>query len=105
MIVVANSQGNDVNDENDYTSNKLYQNTPNPFSKTTTIKYSVSDKANTAQILIFDMQGGLIKTYSNITNGKSELKIFAGELQPGMYLYTLVVDNKEIDTKRMILTN
>ena len=27
-----------------------------------------------------------------------------GELTAGMYLYALIVDGKEVDTKRMILT-
>jgi len=34
------------------------------------------------------------------TNGTKN----GGELQPGMYLYSLIIDGKEMDTKRMILT-
>jgi len=32
------------------------------------------------------------------------ITIKGSELNPGMYLYTLIVDGKEVDTKRMILT-
>jgi hypothetical protein len=37
--------------------------------------------------------------------GKGSIEIAQGELKAGMYLYSLVVDNKEIDTKRMIISN
>ena len=50
------------------------------------------------------MQGTLLKTYTITERGKSSLSIFGGELKPGMYLYSLVADNKEVDTKKMILT-
>ncbi len=84
--------------------NTLEQNIPNPFSKNTTIKYSVSNNSKNALIYLFDMQGALIKTYENLNIGLGELVINGGELKAGMYLYSLVVDEKEIDTKRMILT-
>jgi len=36
--------------------------------------------------------------------GKQSVTINGNSLQPGMYLYALVIDGKEVDTKRMILT-
>lgn len=53
---------------------------------------------------IYDLQGLQKKTYNIITKGKSSIIINGFELQPGMYLYTLIADNTVIDTKRMILT-
>ena len=82
---------------------ELYQNTPNPFSQTTIIKYNVSN-GNNIKIMIFNMEGTLQKVYDNLSNGQGNVKINARELQPGMYMYSLVVDGKIIDTKRMILT-
>jgi hypothetical protein len=32
------------------------------------------------------------------------LQISSGELMPGMYFYTLLVNGEEVDTKKMILT-
>jgi Chaperone of endosialidase len=84
--------------------NSLQQNIPNPFSKNTTIKYAISSDSKKALIYLFDMQGALIKTFEDLKNGSGELIINGGELKAGMYLYSLVVDEKEIDTKRMILT-
>ena len=36
--------------------------------------------------------------------GKGELRLDAGELSAGIYIYSLLVDGQEIDSKRMILT-
>ena len=50
------------------------------------------------------MQGLQLKSYVIFTKGKSDITINGNEFQPGMYLYTLIVDGREIGTKRMILT-
>jgi hypothetical protein len=87
-------------------SNFLLQNTPNPFSKTTTIKYSVDESNRSASIYIFDLQGTLVKSYNNINKQlNSSVIIDAENLSPGMYIYTLVVNDMEVDSKRMILTH
>jgi len=83
----------------------LYQNTPNPFSKKTTIRYFVPENSVQSSIMVFDMQGKLVKTYPVSAKGDGNIEINANELQPGMYMYSLITDGKEIDTKRMILTN
>jgi len=54
--------------------------------------------------MIFDMQGSLLKTYTLTNRGSSSIEIYGGELKPGMYMYSLISDGKEIDTKKMILT-
>jgi hypothetical protein len=83
----------------------LYQNVPNPFNVRTKIQYFVPEDSFGSSILIFDMQGTLLKTYELVTKGNSSLEISGGELKPGMYMYTLIYAGKEIDTKKMILTN
>lgn len=82
----------------------LYQNSPNPFSVSTTIKYSLSNDITSAEILIFDMQGTLIRTEPLAVNGSGSVTIEGTTLTPGMYIYTLIANGNEIDTKRMILT-
>ncbi|MGZ3932071.1 MAG: tail fiber domain-containing protein [Bacteroidia bacterium] len=80
------------------------QNTPNPFNKETSIDYYISEKAAEAGILIFDMNGKLLKTLKLNGRGSGSVSISASDLQPGMYFYSLIVNGKEIDTKKMILT-
>jgi hypothetical protein len=82
----------------------LAQNRPNPFSQTTSINYYVPSENNEAAILVFDMNGKLLKTFGIAAKGEGNLVIDAKQLQAGMYLYTLLIDGKEVDTKRMILT-
>jgi hypothetical protein len=81
----------------------LYQNSPNPFNKQTTIDYSLKGNYSTAYIYIFDLNGNLKKTY--LLNNSGSITVNSGDLYPGMLLYSLVVDGNQIDIKRMILTN
>jgi hypothetical protein len=39
-----------------------------------------------------------------MSKGASSVEVRASDLTAGTYLYTLIVDNMPIDTKRMILT-
>lgn len=86
------------------TSSILYQNTPNPFNVATQISYFIPEKSSSAFIYVFNMQGESIMTKKVDSFGKSSIIINGTDLNPGIYLYSLVVDGKEIDTKRMILT-
>ena len=81
----------------------LAQNTPNPFTEQTEIKYYVTAGAKNAYICIFDMQGKMLQKLDAQT-GQNSLFIEGSKLEAGMYLYSLVVDGQEVDTKRMILT-
>ena len=82
----------------------LYQNTPNPFNQNTTIAYYLPANVKTANLYIYNMQGVQIKVIpiNDRTNGN--IVINGNELSPGMYLYSLIADGREVDTKRMILT-
>lgn len=82
----------------------LYQNTPNPFNLDTTIRYSIPTNAQSAMICIFDMQGSLLVSQPINQVGEGELSINSSKLTPGMYLYSLLINGQEIDTKKMILT-
>ena len=82
----------------------LSQNIPNPFSENTEIGYVMAETSQKGTVYIFDMGGVLLKTYDNLKAGSNKLQVNGGDLKPGMYLYSLVIDGKEIDTKRMILT-
>jgi hypothetical protein len=101
----STNQTSGINSNNESVANSvLYQNNPNPFSVSTTINYFLDEKATNAAIYIFDMQGTLLKTINLTTTGKGNIVINGGELNAGMYMYSLVANGKEIDTKRMILT-
>ena len=81
----------------------LYQNAPNPFSNNTHIEFEINKDYTKALIIIFDMQGTLLKSIPINQTGRGQITITGNEFSAGMYLYSLIVDNDEIDTKRMIL--
>ena len=93
-------------DETNTYKHILYQNEPNPFKDGTTIKYFLSSDVESAIINIYDMQGTQIKSFKlPNTIGESEIKIDASNLNFGIYFYALIVNGKEIDIKRMMITD
>ena len=90
--------------EDSFTSqNKLYQNTPNPFKEQTIIRFSLADDVKDAAICIFDMTGKTIKKLP-ISSGMDSVSIGGYELGEGMFLYSLIVNGQEIDTKKMVIS-
>lgn len=84
-------------------ANKLFQNTSNPFKEATVIRFTLAEDAADAAICIFDMTGKQLKRIP-VTVGMDSVTINGGDLGAGMFLYSLIVDGQEIDTKRMILS-
>jgi hypothetical protein len=50
------------------------------------------------------MQGEQIKYIAVNERGSTSVTIEGHTLKAGMYLYTLIADGKEVDTKKMIIT-
>jgi hypothetical protein len=82
----------------------LEQNAPNPFNSTTIIRCNVPMESASARIVITDMKGQLVKTIAVNSKGKNQITLSGGELAAGSYVYSLWVDDKQVDSKRMILT-
>ena len=83
---------------------KLYQNSPNPWSSETVIRYSLPQSVANACIYIYDMQGAQLKSVPAQGRGESQVTLSAHDLNAGMYIYALVADDQLIDSKQMILT-
>ena len=83
---------------------RLYQNNPNPFSHSTQIKYYLPEEIGSAYLYIYDMQGKQLKQITITDRGAGQQTISGSELPAGIYLYALLADGKEVDVKRMILT-
>jgi hypothetical protein len=83
----------------------LNQNVPNPFSVSTFIKYELPKGAQKAVIGIYDMNGKEVKLFTLPSEKNGSVIIQGGDLIPGMYLYTLVIDGEYFDSKKMILTS
>jgi len=84
-------------------TNVLYQNIPNPFKEQTIIRFSLADDVQDAFICIFDMTGKMLRKLP-ISSGATSVNVNGWELGEGLFLYTLMVNGKEVDTKKMIIT-
>lgn len=87
---------------NDYI---LYQNYPNPFNPETTIKFSIP-KSGKVTLKIFDMTGRTVEMlYDNVgfNAGTLSHKFNGSNLSSGIYFYSLIVDGRRIDTKKMVI--
>jgi hypothetical protein len=90
--------------EDSFTSqNRLYQNTPNPFKEQTIIRFSLAEDVKDAAICIFDMTGKTIRKLP-ISSGMDSVSVGGYELGEGMFLYSLIVNGQEIDTKKMVIS-
>ena len=83
--------------------NHLFQNTPNPFKEQTVIRFSLADDVKNASVCIFDMQGKMLQSHP-VQAGMDSITVNGYELGAGMFLYSLVVNGQEVDTKKMILS-
>ena len=104
---LANKQGIDVSSASintSITSASLAQNVPNPYNHTTSIAYSLPAAFSSAQIVVINNLGKILKTISVSGSGKGVLHLDASTLAAGSYNYSLYVDGKLIDTKQMLLT-
>ena len=84
---------------------KLMGNYPNPFTNATTISFSLTEDATISSVEIYNTKGQLIDQLeiNNYESGINTISYSADKLSSGIYLYKLVVDNKIVDTKKMIL--
>jgi len=82
----------------------LLQNIPNPYKNSTTIQYNLPAKFSSAQIIVTDNAGKILKQVSVSGAGKGAVNINASSLAAGSYNYSLWIDGRLIETKQMILS-
>ena len=82
----------------------LQQNSPNPFSQNTLIKCYMPSSAKQSQLIIYSNEGKIMKSFMLNNTGMNEVNLNANTLSSGEYIYTLLIDGKEIDSKHMLLT-
>jgi hypothetical protein len=81
----------------------LEQNAPNPFTQNTSIKYFLPQNVSNAFIKITDATGSVLETLAIKSRGDGYVNLQEGQLTAGTYQYSLIVDGKLIDTKKMVV--
>ena len=91
------------------TGYNLEQNYPNPFNPETTIRFQIP-KSAFVSLKIFDVTGREIRTLVNETKSEGLYtvkwdgrNINGAMVGSGIYFYKLVLDGKQISTKKMVL--
>lgn len=80
----------------------IYQNAPNPFGDGTMVKYFIPENATNAQIVFYDQFGSQLNTFAIAQTGAGQLNIASINLAPGTYSYSLMINGKVVDTKKMM---
>jgi len=83
----------------------LYQNIPNPFNGTSSIKYYLPLDAGTSNIVFSDTVGKVISKVALEGRGDGELYVNSDSMQAGTYHYTLYISGRKIDSKKMVIEN
>ena len=82
----------------------LYQNRPNPVTSETIIPCIIPETAQNACLQIVNSFGQVIQKIPIPETGHTGIPLSRKGLTAGIYFYSLVIDNRAIDTKRMIIT-
>lgn len=82
----------------------LEQNMPAPFNQTNVIRYFIPASAGHVTLIIADTAGWFMKCFPIPARGAGQTIIAAGDLPPGCYFYSLVMDGKKMITRQMLLT-
>ena len=105
-MIVSGNQNNAASTNNiqlqaSNPSASLEQNAPNPFTNTTTIHYTLPQTYSSAQVVITDKNGKVLKQVNLSGIGEGSLKVDASALSSGAYNYTLYIDGKLSGSKQM----
>jgi hypothetical protein len=89
---------------NKLTSGKLLQNIPNPCNSTTDIYYRIFN-AHDAVLTINNNLGILCQKINLgvLSDGIHKETVDTKQMGPGIYVYSLTVNGKKTDTKKMVV--
>jgi len=82
----------------------LYQNKPNPFGSRTSIEYELREWSEVT-LKVYDVRGRAVRTLVDTVQerGTYEVEFSSRGLPAGLYFSKLVVDDRHIATKKMLL--
>ncbi|MBL0911151.1 MAG: tail fiber domain-containing protein [Bacteroidia bacterium] len=82
----------------------LFQNEPNPFGESTRIRCLLPEGIAEARIILYSIAGVKLKEIPLAGPGEHIVSVSAGELSADIYVYSLIVDGKLVDTKKMVVS-
>ena len=94
-------EGSITTEVKNLTENTTIQIFPNPFNSNATIKYNIPTGSKNAMLIIYDQLGRQRCTYK-LSNTEGQIEINAIDLSCGIYFCALVVDGKNVVTRKMV---
>jgi len=76
----------------------LQQNYPNPVTDVTTIRYYLPENVGKISLSVLNLRGQVVKNITKTakTSGFHEIKLSVGDLNPGVYLYKLKIEEGSV---------
>ncbi|MEN9610761.1 MAG: hypothetical protein RLZZ628_1575 [Bacteroidota bacterium] len=103
-VVIINPTKSGLEDSEKAQVAHIEQNSPNPFQKETIIPYFVPENSQTAQIVVYNSIGSIVKVLKIQTFGQGKIALQMNDLiATGYYNYALFVDGKQVNAKLMLL--
>jgi hypothetical protein len=83
---------------------ELFQNFPNPFNPVTSISYALS-QAGQVELSVYNLNGQFVKRLvdEKQEKGAHKVEFDVGDLTSGLYIYSLKVDGKFVQSRKMML--
>ncbi|WKK73475.2 T9SS type A sorting domain-containing protein [Marivirga salinae] len=75
---------------------------PNPTVKSAIMEYSINSGENDAKITLQNVLGSIVSTYE-LSPEENKLTISTEDLNPGVYFYTLTIDDEGLATRKLIV--
>lgn len=76
---------------------------PNPASATTKLNYTLRNDAGKAKLELHNMLGAKVRTI-DLAEKMASIELSLNNLESGVYFYSLVVDDKAVATKKLVVT-
>lgn len=76
---------------------------PNPANSSVSFKYTMSPSSEKGKIVMNDMLGKCLKEIQ-LQDKQGTAKVSVLDLEPGIYFYTYIVDDKAISSKKVVIT-
>jgi hypothetical protein len=86
------------------TSAYLEQNSPNPVNGSTVIRYRIPETSTSARLILTNAKGQIVKMVNINNKGTGQLSLNTISLAAGTYNYTLYVDGRQVDAKRLVIS-
>lgn len=103
VLSKARSSSTNIPVINNEGSASIAQNSPNPWSSNTEIVFHIPEGTVNAFLCFYDLKGNLVLSQEVSQRGDCNAIFTSADFASGVYLYTLILDGKATEAKRMIV--